>query len=295
MTPTPDEEFPSALRAAITARGLSLERVRRSLAERGVRVSVATLSYWQTGRSRPERASSLAALGPLEEVLDVPRGFLASKVAFARGEAAGQSSHYQLADAVERLPEDWNVAGAALAQLGLDGDDGLTRVSIHDRLEMRADGTEKTHQVRTVLLARRDGVDRLGVWYDREEPGAYPIVRTETNCRLGRVLEFREYTGVVAELLLERPLRAGETTIIEHRLESFGESHPQQGFWRAVVREVREIAIEVRFDPVRLPVSAEQVSTVDGVEHARPLVVGTPLQALFLDCSPGVHAVRWSW
>lgn len=43
-----------------------------------MRVSPATLSYWQSGRSRPERRDSLIALRHLEGVLEVPQGSLAA-------------------------------------------------------------------------------------------------------------------------------------------------------------------------------------------------------------------------
>lgn len=72
------EEFADVLRSAIAERGLGLERIREHLARHGVRVSLATLSYWQTGRSRPERRTSLAAVGHLEEVLGLPSGRLSS-------------------------------------------------------------------------------------------------------------------------------------------------------------------------------------------------------------------------
>ncbi|MGA6165336.1 transcriptional regulator [Amycolatopsis magusensis] len=68
--------FAAALRAAIRARGLGLERIRFRLLDRGVPVSLATLSYWQSGRCRPERPESLAALSELEDVLEVPPGSL---------------------------------------------------------------------------------------------------------------------------------------------------------------------------------------------------------------------------
>jgi len=51
--------FDAALRAAIRARGLSLDRLREHLRARGVTVTTATLSYWQSGRSRPERRDSV--------------------------------------------------------------------------------------------------------------------------------------------------------------------------------------------------------------------------------------------
>ncbi|MEU3274763.1 hypothetical protein SAMN05421630_104413 [Prauserella marina] len=68
--------FAVALRAAIRARGLGLERIQYRLRRKGVPVSLATLSHWQSGRCRPERPGSLAALHYLEEVLEVPAGSL---------------------------------------------------------------------------------------------------------------------------------------------------------------------------------------------------------------------------
>ncbi|WP_199431287.1 transcriptional regulator [Qaidamihabitans albus] len=68
--------FAEALRAAIRRRGLGLERIQYRLRACGVPVSLATLSHWQSGRCRPERPESLAALRCLEEVLGVPRGSL---------------------------------------------------------------------------------------------------------------------------------------------------------------------------------------------------------------------------
>ena len=70
------DAFPTALRTAIQASGLSLDRIQYRLRARGVSVSVTALSYWQSGRRRPERAESLAALGHLESVLGVAPGSL---------------------------------------------------------------------------------------------------------------------------------------------------------------------------------------------------------------------------
>jgi hypothetical protein len=69
--------FSAALRAAIRARGLGLERIRYRILRRGASISLATLSHWQSGRCRPDRPESLAALGRLEEVLELPPGSLA--------------------------------------------------------------------------------------------------------------------------------------------------------------------------------------------------------------------------
>src|SRR5882757_3401659 len=61
-------EFAVVLRAAIRARG------------QGISVSLATLSYWQSGRSRPERRDSLAAVELLESVLELPEGRLSASL-----------------------------------------------------------------------------------------------------------------------------------------------------------------------------------------------------------------------
>ena len=72
--------FARAFREATDQRGLSLERITFHLRRRGHDLSAATLSYWRTGRSVPQRSASIAALGALEEILGVDRGSLAALV-----------------------------------------------------------------------------------------------------------------------------------------------------------------------------------------------------------------------
>ena len=85
-----NDPFSAALRAAIAQRGLSLDRIRYHLIQRGHELSVATISYWQSGRSRPERASSIAAIAALEDILGLENGHLAAKLP-ARRRGSGPS------------------------------------------------------------------------------------------------------------------------------------------------------------------------------------------------------------
>ena len=71
--------FHTALRVAIQTSGLGLDRIRHRLAMRGITVSTTSLSYWQSGRSRPERAESLAAVTALEDLLELPAGSLRTR------------------------------------------------------------------------------------------------------------------------------------------------------------------------------------------------------------------------
>jgi len=54
--------FHETLRAAIRARGLTLDRVRHHLAERGCTVGLSTLSGWQHGHTRPASPATVHAL-----------------------------------------------------------------------------------------------------------------------------------------------------------------------------------------------------------------------------------------
>lgn len=288
------DDFAEVLREAVRARGLSLDRLRSELGRLGVRISVATLSYWQTGRSRPERATSLAAIGPLEQVLGVPRGHLASRLDY-RPEGGGAAREYVPGRVEEVLPPDWGEAGRAFAELGLWPDDGVARVSIHDRLFLGADGAPRTGYVRSLLRGTRDGVDRYPVWVDHVEPGSVPTITPELNCRLGRVSTPDPEAGIAAEILLARPLRVGETLMVEYRVDSPHCSVRQDELMRGVVGQMRELAMEVRFAPGALPTQIRQVADAGGIETERPLPVRDAVQILLLDRPAGSYGLRWSW
>src|SRR3954453_18109209 len=58
---TQRRDFASALHGAITASGLTLDRIVHRLAERGFALGTAPLSHWSRGRSRRARPEALAA------------------------------------------------------------------------------------------------------------------------------------------------------------------------------------------------------------------------------------------
>ncbi|MFB7152146.1 hypothetical protein ACFCYA_22310, partial [Streptomyces virginiae] len=68
--------FHLALRAALAARGLPLQRVQHRLAAQGIKVGVTSLSYWQQGARRPRHPESLRAVTALERILELPDGAL---------------------------------------------------------------------------------------------------------------------------------------------------------------------------------------------------------------------------
>lgn len=209
--------FALAFEGALTAAGLSLRALHRELLARGHPVSVATLSYWRTGRSRPEREDSMAALACVEEILRLPAGALAFTLGAKplRGRAAAQSIDAQARASVVFGPE--HSVGRLLASLDLR----------MDRLER----VEQTHSVvyegppdrfrwrsRTVWRALEDGVDRFPVvFHSWREPGRVrisPLIM----CEIGRLVYHDQDLLTVAEGLFPRTLARGDLmcTAIEY-------------------------------------------------------------------------------
>ncbi|WP_131739984.1 helix-turn-helix domain-containing protein [Actinomadura roseirufa] len=164
-------EFAGALRQAIQASGLTLERIRHRLGQRGLTVSVATLSYWQRGRSRPRSRVVVAAL---EEILQVATGTLTDLLddpapsapsvrggAGRAGLATGPAGPGDRGRAASDLWPDPDQYAYLVAQLDRSGDHRLERLSIHDVYRLDETRRSWTLSVRTVLRAAGDDIDRV--------------------------------------------------------------------------------------------------------------------------------------
>lgn len=293
-------DFAGALRDAIQARGLGLERIQERLRAEGFSVSLATLSYWQTGRSRPERRESLAALAELERILEVDPGSLAALV----GPPRPRGRHLHKNHDVRDLGAYWSERDLItdLAQ-GIDTrwDERLTRLSQHDRVTVGPDRGEESFLVRQVLRAEADGPDRWVVILRLDEPSPahpLPLLTPVRNCRLGRVVEHPESGLLLAELLFDRPLAKGETIITEHALHNHPPFPTAINYERKFRLPVREYVLEVCFDPAALPRAIYQFQQMDGqpeqiIRHE--VDVGNSVHAIALDYGPGRYGFRWDW
>ncbi|WP_344893510.1 hypothetical protein [Actinomadura meridiana] len=159
-------EFAGALRQAIQASGLTLERIRHRLGRRGLTVSVATLSYWQRGRSRPRSRTVVVAL---EEILQVPPGTLTdllddpapTATPVRGGLTAGAPGPGERGRPVRDLWPDPEQYTNLVGQLDRSGDHRLERLSIHDVFRLDEVRRSWTLSVRTVLRAAGDDIDRV--------------------------------------------------------------------------------------------------------------------------------------
>lgn len=238
--------FHEALRAAIAASGLSLDRIQDRLLRRGTPVASATLSSWQSGRYQPERQRSLAALTVLEDVLRLPPGALAGLLGPPRPRGRWlppDGDHPGLAQAWS----DRHDLTAAFAALDTRWDDSLTRLSCHNRVDVGADRRVLSMTSRRLLRAEADGADRWIALYRLDAPGPLPYFRVAAPARLGTVLELPEEGLAAAELLFDRPLARGETVIVDYTVEHRDPRPYSQRAETTIHVPMREHLLEVRF------------------------------------------------
>ncbi len=291
--------FHLALRAAITARGLALHRVQQHLAQRGVHVGVTSLSYWQQGRRRPERAESLRAVTALEQVLELPPHSL-TRLLGPRQPPAGPASP------ATRPYRDLIAPAAAvdglLATIAGPPDTGLHTITHIERIRVGADRQLLRRDSQHALRAHRDGIDRYLALH-QGEPGCditRVTVRAEENCRPGRVRRDQAANLLVAELLLDRRLRTGDTHLLSYGFDDAPAPAPSREYVRGLNSGAGQYVLQVTFHPAALPVRCHRFAshlpgeapyeteelTLDG--HHSVHLVATALR-------PSLLGIRWDW
>ncbi|ANZ41998.1 hypothetical protein BBK82_44780 [Lentzea guizhouensis] len=290
------ERFADALRAAIDRRALTLDRLRARLADRGVTISLATLSYWQQGRSRPERPKSLRALRELEAILDLPQGTLFEFLEPPRPRGRCQSRETVSVRALygENSPYQ--------AVLGPETGDPNPTVSVLDTNETCHVGAARTVRrlsTTQVLRCVADRADRFTVVHGADEGDPMP---SDLHVRGGELAELRSdpasgYT--VAVIALARPLARGETAVLEHDWVLGDSAGPSISHERRV-RSTETYLLRIVFDREALPLRCYEYQRVKvdapQVDRRRLPVNSIPEAHIYLPkCAPGIHGICWEW
>lgn len=292
--------FEVALRAAIRASRLSLERIQHRLRTRGTPVSITALSYWQSGRRRPERPDSLLALQQLENVLGLPDSSLSALL----GPPRPRGRTRQAATEAPPLSDLWSENESAmelLARLDTSADGKLTRLSHHDTVHIDDQGKQRKIRVRQLVKAECNGADRWVMMFDGASSAATaPVIRPIRSCNLGQVLTDHSRDVVAAELVFDRPLERGETTLMEYEILDPPACSGDDAFTfcRLFRLPVRQYVLELQFDPANPPARCESFvgdSTAREVEPPKPLTVDRygRTHAVALDFGLGVFGIRW--
>ncbi|MFJ1970590.1 hypothetical protein ACIO93_18135 [Streptomyces sp. NPDC087903] len=244
--------FHVALRAAIAARGLPLQRVQHHLSRYGVKVGVTSLSYWQQGARRPQRPESLRAVRALEEILQLPDESLIRLLAESDERSVAQPP---AARSYRSLVAASGVLEQLLAELDSQADSGLLTLGHHERVRIGAHRELTSRESHHIVRAHRDGVDRF-VAVHHGDPGCAPermSVHALENCRTGRVRLHHDTGVLVAELLFDTRLRAGDTFLFRYAVED-GTAGMSREYVRGFGSAGGQYALQVRFDERALPV-----------------------------------------
>ncbi|RJQ76020.1 XRE family transcriptional regulator [Pseudonocardiaceae bacterium YIM PH 21723] len=181
-----------------------------------------------------------------------------------------------------------------VSTLDASWDTRLTRLSQQDTVVVRPLDGLRIYRTTQVLRATVDGPDRWVVVQGVPDGEPVPEVVPLRNCRLGRQIERAEHGIRACELVFDRPLRRGETVIIEHAIVNRS-AHPDTDDYERLFRVPTGLCvIELDIDPA--PGSLVQYTVdAEGTENGRdvPPVTGTHL--VVTGFGPGRCGFRWSW
>ncbi|MFD9076497.1 hypothetical protein [Streptomyces lasiicapitis] len=290
--------FAVALREAVRRRGLPLDRICERLTARGIRLTPATLSYWQRDRTRPERSDSLRAVVALESILDLPPGGLSGLLPpqRPRGRRVARTDEH----ATRRLygQSSWQeqALGDSFADFNRDIVVLLTREVLH--LDRR--GCVRRLIVNHLVRAVADGPEQMMNLHFLDDPdGALP----EATVRCGQLESLRQDAasgGVMLQIGFGRPLTVGETMSVDYEIRTAPYENPTGFHERGIRGNQDAYLLHVYFPHDRLPAichSYYRENSSAQQRKVRPLPVDTSGTAHLYaaQCRQGIYGMSWQW
>ncbi|KJQ54414.1 hypothetical protein [Microbacterium sp. SA39] len=285
--------FSRAFAAVLTARGASLSWLHRRLVERANPVSVATLSYWRSGKRAPEGVSSLAAVEEIERLLDLETGDLASLVTerVRLGRIHEPRNPFTESQIRRALAETREILDAP----PLD----ITReLSTHVVADVAADGRLHRRMARTLIQSvAPDTVSFVTYTMISAEN---TIARPEMVVHGARMIRDHLHASghVYAYVLrLDQPLTLGATTMIEVTMDGHDDRAWQPETGAFVLRPIRDLVLWTRFHPEAIPDRLDELERTDETEGTiyRPLEPHPSIHQSRRDFGPGALGVRWGY
>lgn len=188
--------------------------------------------------------------------------------AFVEGFGIGGRHAQRLRDLLRGSPTVRVISGDTLPPPGLEppGPPGHETLSLHELHMLGPDGLPAEHETIQVVKATSDGVGSVPYRFDTDELMVEVIRGGRVGERPYRVNE--SIYGV--DILLDRPLAAGETALMQYRTTFLYKASPPPEFRRGVLRSVRDLTIWVKFDPARVPARVYRARW-DRLDQARVL------------------------
>lgn len=284
--------FAAALRAAISARGMTLARLHGGLSDDGNPISMATLSYWRSGDRQPEGAQSLSVVEGIEDRLGLGRGHLTALL--LPSARLGTVAPPRLPFDEERELRDTE---ETLRALRAAPQDALRDLSTHMTVFVGRDGAVEKTIMRSLVQATKGTITEIPlIDVAPVETDVMSVISDVVGGRIDR--EFlhpgRLLSGLV--IALDEPIVVGSTTLFEFT-ETFPRGYPpRQSAWHATSRPARESLIWVRFHPQAPPSWCEEYieTETDYVSSMRSVRNGSVHLARH-GFGPGILGIRWGY
>ncbi|WP_030570655.1 polysaccharide deacetylase family protein [Streptomyces aureocirculatus] len=293
----PDATFATVFRQALRRRGLPLERIRDHLQAHGIHVSLATLSYWQSGRSQPEKAQSLRAVDALEPLLGFPAGTLRSLLGPRRPRGwAPPHNPTAVRDVYGENSDVEQVLGESFPHFNA----GVRHLVIHETVNVNEHRFVDETRVTMVVRAVRSGVEHLTVIHSLDSPEAETIA---LSVPFGPPPPIRFLPGldcVAADLPLARRLATNETAVVEYTLRAASTVGVSTFHERRVISPLRSYLLQARFHPRAVPSNCwhfyrKQLGDEPQSRHRVTLDEFHTTHLLPTKCTPGVYGIEWEW
>lgn len=157
----------------------------------------------------------------------------------------------RLHDLLRGAPTVRVISGDTLPPPGLEppGPPNHATLSLHELHILGPDGLPAEHETIQVIKATEDGVTSVPYRFDTDELVVEVIRGGRVGERPYRITE----TIYGVDILLHRPLAAGETALMQYRTTFYYKSAPPPEFRRGVLRSTRDLTIWVKFDTHRVP------------------------------------------
>lgn len=285
--------FAEAFSGAITARGVSLSWLHRTLTERANPISVATLSYWRSGERHPEGSRSLTAVEDIERLLGLEPGSLLNLICTRTrlGPLAPAQNPFTETQVAEAAEETLKLLDAPPIDVTRD-------LSAHVVSEVDETGALRSRRSQILVQAVAPFVHE--VTYSLMSADA-TITQPEFTLRGATLLrEHLHPSGHVyaCVLRLDTPLVVGGTTMLEVTATPPRVPRPledETGVF--VMRPIRDLVVWTRFHRDAVPDWIDEIERVSATADliSRAVRPQESVHQSRRDFGPGILGIRWGF
>ena len=295
--------FTQAFREALAHSGMTLVEVVEALSERGVKLTQASLSYWQSGRSVPRRQSSIAVLGDVEKVLGVKQGALKLALEHEREEYAKNAELTSQKKGSSQRPELlWNAPRGVDAGL-IDWANEVQRKFIHQTMTIRDGGRKATTRIDAVVRVSGEQSPTLSACASWSLGDDIPEVRDVYGGNLDEPHVDEGGRFAIFPIALPEERTSGELHQLGYTIHATATDRITQTPQGWFARPVDMYAFTVDFGD-ELPMSVEWVNVttrrrgdaIERVETTHDLdIIDGIVQSTVEHLNDSATFIRWSW